>query len=483
MAAYSPERRTALVFCGSGVHGAYHAGVLRALQEAGVKIDILAGQGIGAGTAALAAIDGASRLWESDGVWLSPHVARLYRWQWPLRWAAWVALAVLVVLLTPVFVLATGLLVYPVGFLLEMARADAGAALMGSYSAWLQRVFASESLPTIVPRIAMVGLGVAVGVIAWGSLSARWRSPVRRRTRDAWWWGLLGAPLESTTVRAVFAGAIEQLMRGVVATEPSKTHTLGRRYADMLTDNLGQPGFRELVLVATDLDARRDLVAALLREPFRREFLAPRPGRERQSEVLDLSDAGRNHALELVAAGLTPPFVCDPQPINFAPDSFWRGETHRLCDRPSSVSRLLEEVAAAGASQAILVSAVAPNPKPHHLSAPSLGLRARLGEHLAATASASLRDAETVARLRFDSMYLIYPSHNPLGPFDVAGAYDQSSDRRQNVRELMDRAYEDAYLQFIEPVVGASGEHLARRASAGHADGHESLFDDADSPR
>ena len=47
-AQYSPERRTALVLCGTGVHGAYHAGVLRALQEAGVKIDIMAGQGVGA---------------------------------------------------------------------------------------------------------------------------------------------------------------------------------------------------------------------------------------------------------------------------------------------------------------------------------------------------------------------------------------------------------------------------------------------------
>ena len=62
MQPYSPERRTALVLCGTGAHGAYHAGVLRALQEAGVKIDVIAGQGIGAGAAALAAIDGAARL-------------------------------------------------------------------------------------------------------------------------------------------------------------------------------------------------------------------------------------------------------------------------------------------------------------------------------------------------------------------------------------------------------------------------------------
>ena len=52
---------------GTGAHGAYHAGVLRALQEAGVKIDIVAGQGVGVGGAALAAIDGAARLWDADG--------------------------------------------------------------------------------------------------------------------------------------------------------------------------------------------------------------------------------------------------------------------------------------------------------------------------------------------------------------------------------------------------------------------------------
>ena len=82
MAQYSPERRTALVLCGTGVHGAYHAGVLRALQEAGVKIDIMAGQGVGAAGAALAALDGGGTLTDADGLWRSPQIARLYRWTW-----------------------------------------------------------------------------------------------------------------------------------------------------------------------------------------------------------------------------------------------------------------------------------------------------------------------------------------------------------------------------------------------------------------
>ena len=36
---YSPRLRTAVLLCGTGTAGAYQAGVLRALTEAGVKID------------------------------------------------------------------------------------------------------------------------------------------------------------------------------------------------------------------------------------------------------------------------------------------------------------------------------------------------------------------------------------------------------------------------------------------------------------
>ena len=236
---------------------------------------------------------------------------------------------------------------------------------------------------------------------------------------------------------------------------------MGRRYADVLAESLGQPGFRELMMIATDLDARRDIVAALLREPFRREFTAPRPGRERRSEVLDLAGAGREHALDVMAAALTPPLVCDPYLVTFAPDSYWRGETHRACDRPGASRACSRKLAGAGASQAIIVSAVAPGSTPHRLSAARLDLRHRLGESLAAAEAASLRDAIEMARLRFDSVYLICPAHNPVGAFDFTGAYDEASDRWQDVPELMERAYEDAYRQFIEPVVGASGEHLA----------------------
>jgi predicted acylesterase/phospholipase RssA len=73
---YSPLRRTALVLTGTGTAGAYHAGVLRALHEAGVKIDIVAGRGIGVVGALFAAVDGAQRLWDDKGFWRAPAVDR-----------------------------------------------------------------------------------------------------------------------------------------------------------------------------------------------------------------------------------------------------------------------------------------------------------------------------------------------------------------------------------------------------------------------
>ena len=431
MQPYSPDRRTALVLCGTGAHGAYQAGVLRALQEAGVKIDVMAGQGVGAGAAALAAIDGASRLWDADGIWRSAAAKTLYRWKRPLRVAGWLLLCLLAVLATPLLFLALRLPSYP-------------------------GIFLSAAVAVTI---------VLLLVLAAGAAYAQRRARGGRTARGAWWWRLLGAPLDADAAYEIFAGSLWRLIRGASHAARPGGAGVGRRYADVLADNLGQPGFRELMIVATDLDARRDVVGALLREPYRHEFVAPRPDLDRRSEAIDLAGTGRDHAFDLISAGLTPAIGCDPHMMTFAANSYWRGETHRVCDRPGAVLRLLEELAAAGVSQAIIVSAVAA-PPPHRLSVPQMESRHRLGEFLAAAESAALRDAVEIARLRFDSVYLICPAHNPLGAFDFAGAHDEASDRRQDLAELMDRAYEDSYRQFIEPVVGASGEgltHLSAR--------------------
>ena len=61
---------------------------------------------------------------------------------------------------------------------------------------------------------------------------------------------------------------------------------------------------------------------------------------------------------------------------------------------------------------------------------------------------------------RFQGLYVIRPAHNPVRPLDLQGTYDEQSDRLQSLDELMERGYEDAYRQFIEPFLGASGERM-----------------------
>jgi hypothetical protein len=443
MEPYSPDRRTALVFCGTGAHGAYQAGALRALQEAGVKIDLVAGQGIGASTAALAAIDGGARLWEAGGVWRSPATAHLYRWKRAVVGAGWLVIVLAAVAMSAVALTILGRTVSPA---LSLA-------------------------------VGLLTLGI-VGVLAGAIVLDRIRTPTTRRATGSWWWRIAGAPLDAHAARELMVDAIWGLIRGAAPLTRPDRLALGRRYSEVLAESVGQPGFRELLIVAHDLETRSDVVAALLRDSYRRDFMARRPGRERRAEALDLAGIGRDHAIDLVCGALSLPIGTDPYLITFGPDTYWRGETHRLVDRPGGVARLLEELYAAGVSQVIVVTAVAATTGPHRLTSPGLDLRHRLGEAAASVEAAAIRDAIEQARLRFDAIFPICPAHNPVGPLDFSGAYDQASDRRQTLAELMERGYEDAYRQFIEPVVGASGDHL----HIGDAHG-QGVLDDADSPR
>jgi len=497
---YSPERRTAVVLAGTGAHGAYQAGVLRALQEAGVKVDLYAGHGVGAANAALAAIDGQARLWDESGLWRSASTSSWYGWKRAIRWAGWLVAAIIGVLVAPLgLVVLTGIVVYPLGFLLETAGSGFGTSLVAGYASWLQTAFAGDRLPTFVPRVGMIVVGALVVLLLAAAIAAARSGWVRRGRGPVWWW-VFGAPLDATPARQAFTATVWQLIRGAAPATPPSLSALGRRYAEVLAESLGQPGFRELIVVATDLDTRRDTVAALVREPYAQEFLAARADRDRRSEVLDLAGPGRDRAMDLVAAALTPPVACDPCLVTFTSDSYWRGETHRFSDRPGAVHRVLEEVAAAGVTQVIVVSGCALEGAPHRLRAAGLDPRQRLGEFIVAAEASGLRDALETARLRFDAVFTIRPAHNALGPFDFAGTYDQASERRQYLPELIEHGYDDACRQFIEPVVGASGEHLGHTGNpeivpadarmGGLAPGdaarrraHEGLFDDTDSWR
>jgi hypothetical protein len=213
-----------------------------------------------------------------------------------------------------------------------------------------------------------------------------------------------------------------------------------------------------------DLDARRDLVAAVLAPQWRSAFGQRRVGAgPREAESFDLVDGQEDHrtlVVDLVAGGLRLPVASAPHEVTFPDKSYWQGETHRWCDRPELVSRLIDEVARVGVEQVILVGAASPAATPHDMRAKALDFRTRMGETLRSVETAAFQDAWALASSRFSGVFAIRPSHNPIGPFDFGGVYDESSDRRRTVAELVQQGQDDAFRQFIEPVV-AAGERVA----------------------
>jgi Patatin-like phospholipase len=455
---YSPSRRTALVLTGTGTAGAYHAGALRALHEAGVKLDIVAGRGIGVVGALFSAVDGAHRLWDDKGFWRAPAVRGLYGWRRiPLVLIGALALS-LAIVAVPIAAVALGLVVFPVDFVLRLVGAGGASGLVSEYLSLAQGAFAPDMLPTWLPRLVLLVMGAAAVVAIGDALKA---TTGTRAARGAPWWRAVRAPLSSQTAIEHTWGVMWDLVRGAAQLKQPAPGELGRRYAEMLSENLGQPGFRELLIAVHDEDAHRDLIFALVGDERRRDMIR-RPtsalAELRRAEVFDLAGIARDHVPDAVAAALSIPLATEWHTVTFAADGYWRGETHRLCDRPANLIRLIDELIDLEVEQVLLVSAAPELPGPHALPHARLDGRGRLGEHLQSNEAAIVRDATTTtAGVR---IFNIRPAHNPVGPFDFAGGYDERSQRRQGLGELMNRGYEDAYHQFIEPVVGASGDRV-----------------------
>jgi len=461
--AYSPQLRTALVLTGAGTAGAYHAGVLRALQEAGVKVDLVAGTGMGVASALFAAIDGTARLWDRDGVWRTPVVAGFYRARLVLRVAAWARAAAWSVALLPFLALGAGLIVYPAGFLLQVAGGEeTGGWIARAYTAFVGMVFDPAFLPSLLPRAFLISVSGFVAVLAVLALTVLLADRRGRRDRAPLWWRMAGAPLSASEAVGAVSLALWRLLGGAAGARQPGRLDLSRAYAELLKDNLGQPGFRELLLTVHDLDVRRDFVFAMLGERYRRDFFRPqgRAGTDlRVAELFDLAGVARDHLVDLVSAASRLPLGTEPELLGFPAESFWCGERHRAAERPGAIDRLLDELPAAGVEQVIVVSAFPEVEGPHGLRVARGDWRGRLGDYLAGAEAAAVRAALSADR-PFRCLFLVRPQYNPIGPLDGNGCYDERSERRVTVGELVDRGYEDAYRQFIDPVVGASGERL-----------------------
>ena len=458
---YSPRLRTAVVSCGAGTAGAYHAGVLRALNEAGVKVDLLAAHGVGVITALCGAIDGGARLWEVPGPWGSPGLLTAYRWRGALRAAA-IGLGVAgVLIVSPLAVILLATVTYLLSLLAGLVSLpNVSQWFVHGYERMLAVLFNPPFIPTIVPRgVVLAGLAV-LGVLVVAAVQAFRSDRTRRRWKGAFWWRLLGSPLQADEPEATLVDVLWKLVCGA-STAPKPTDAeIGRRYVELLCENFGQPGFRELLIGVHDLDARRDLVGAVLPSDLRTAFVARRrEAGAREAETIDLAGPGRDLLVDLLKGAVRLPAAVAPHVCEFPAESYWRGELHRFCDRPEIVTRLIEEIAGVGIEQVVFVSPAAPAAPPHGMRSTPVDLRARVGEMLRSIETAALQDATSLALTRFSGVFVVRPDHNPIGPFDFAGAYDPTADRTRTVSELLKQGYHDAYVQFIEPIV-AAGEKI-----------------------
>jgi hypothetical protein len=461
---YSPKRRTALVFTGSGSTGAYHAGVLRALDESGVKIDIVVGSGIGAVTAAYAAVGGGPKLYGKGGFWDGVRWGALYR----LRPAVRLALALLgvsfAIFALPVLLgLLLGIL-FPL--LLIADRVAPGAASRALSLLWV----APEALSgpylaaQAVPVFALAMLAIAVVAVVY------FRD--RRRFPEAF-----ESFLDADPGLARLRKSLWEIARGVALSGgPPSEAELGRRYVALLAENLDEPGFRELVLRAADLDRGDALVFALLRD----DGAASSRAREGAlADAVDLRVPGHDALFfDALATGLLCPMAMPMRRVSFPKGAVHAGETHRLTDATFVPGSGIAEALAAGAEQVVVVTGVPETAAP---LARRRGPLARIDAAVRALerqAADEIDEAWRVNRMvstlgrRGESgrrawedpatghvygevdLWAIRPDRRALGPMELDGARDPATEVLQTTDDLLELGFRDAYRQFVEPVVG-----------------------------
>lgn len=460
-ATYSPRLRTALVLTGAGTAGAYQAGVIRALSEAGTKIDLIGAHGPGIANACIASVDGGQKLGEAGSPWASPSLLKSYRWRAGLRAAGWGVIVALASLLLPLVALVVAALLYGASLLAALINLTGiAASLVRAYAVTLDILFHPPILPTVVPRVMVLSLLITAGILLGAWFRAQRARPSRRRTSGAFWWQLFGSPIDATEPATSLTDAVWTIVRGASTGAAPTPAEIGRRYVDLVCDNFGQPGFREIVVGVHDLDARRDLAFAVIPDDRAAAFAERRSmGGVREAEAVNLSTAMRDYLADLLAAGAELPGVTSGRSITFPADHYWQGETHRLTDRPEIVHRLIDEVLALGAEQIILVTAAPPAGTPHAIGPRPVDLKGRAGEWQRSVETAVIDDAILHATTRFSGVFVIRPSHNPVGPFQFQSTYDEPSDRLRSSADVIRQGYDDANRLFVESVL-ASGERV-----------------------
>jgi hypothetical protein len=429
-----------------------------------VKIDIVVGSGIGAVTAAYAAVGGGPRLYGKDGFWDGIRWSAFYR----LRPTVRLALALLGVSFAmfalPVLLgLLLGIL-FPL--LLIADRVAPGAASRALSLLWVAPealsgpYLAAQAVPVFA--LAMLAI-VAVAIVYFRD---------RRRFTEAFESFLDAEPGLARLRRGLWA-----IARGVALSGgPPSEAELGRRYVALLAENLGEPGFRELVLRAADLDRGDALVFFLVRDDG---SAAARSSDGPLADAVDLRVPGHDTLFfDALATGLLCPLAMPMRRVSFPKGAVHAGETHRLTDATFVPGSGIAEALAAGAEQVVVVTGVPETAAPLARRRGPLARTDAAVRALERQAAGEIDDIWRINRMvgtlghRGENgrrawedpatghvygevdLWAIRPDRRALGPMELDGARDPATEVLQTADDLMELGFRDAYRQFVEPVVG-----------------------------
>jgi hypothetical protein len=460
---YSTKRRTAVVFAGTGTSGAYHAGVLKALDESGIKVDLVVGSGIGTLAAAFGAVAGGARLANQRGFWASLRGRDLYRLRPALRALLLAVGLILVACLLPLGLALLAGLALPLLLLLD-------AMVAGAASSWLAQLPLSAEQARLAYLVALAAPAFVLSLIVFGTLI---RLGLRRKRAGE----LLESVLDVRPGLDRLAEALWEVSRGsALSPQPPSEQELGRRYVGLLRENLGEPGFRELILRVSDLDTGETLPFVLLGEPYRAGFDA-RLRVDGLPRVIDLLGAGNDALLfDAVASGLCLHGLTPVRRVAFPRGGLHGGETHRVAEAGLGSGAGIAEALAAGAEQVLLVTAVSEGPRrPSRrrgvgalldaawATLERQGIQADVAttERLSRIVStvggeAGWQDPANGRRYSDVALWVVRPERRGIGPLEFDGARDPATEVDESVEDLIERGRRDAFRQFVEPVVGGA---------------------------
>ncbi len=441
---FSPRRRTAVVLAGEGTGAAYLVGAMRALDTAGVRIDVVLGRGAGALVAAFSGlgaenkIDGAGGLLDAAARTRPFRIAPLY------RFAATCLATSFAFFAAPALLGLVSVVVLPIQ---ALARGLFPAAAAGSPS-WLSGLVAAVE-PYYLPAVALPVVVLFLGFSA-RTLRLLWRERGRRPgLRD-----LLPAPFNLGPFERLLASRLWQLAKGTATEErPRDRRALSEAYVQLLTSGFGQHGFREIVLYALDTDTGQEVPFVALKDRFAKKMSEPGPGR---TEPIDLSGEGAPILFDVLIAALTPPGLAPEVGIRLPRGTKLGGEVHRFASSLTTGGESLPDAVAAGAEQIFYVTSAASGSR----------VSGTLWERISTGALRTRleRDLLAAASLGEVPLYVVRPDSERLAPYELEGR-PQLGGGKLSPSALVDQGARDVERLFVRPVLGEELSPLSHEAT------------------